>query len=96
MTRMTGPDYAVMCFLINTHTHKQTRRGMRTLLVEAGAGGWRGLEAWYVEKREQWEHPLATQPDRQNGLSQTNRGVGGGRVGVMPRVQSKLSRTLHA
>ena len=21
MTRMTGPDYAVMCNLINTHTH---------------------------------------------------------------------------
>ena len=21
MTRMTGPDYAVMCNLVNTHTH---------------------------------------------------------------------------
>ena len=25
MTRMTGPDYAVMCNLINTHTHTHTR-----------------------------------------------------------------------
>ena len=24
MTRMTGPDYAVMCNLINTHTHTHT------------------------------------------------------------------------
>ena len=24
MTRMTGPDCAVMCNLINTHTHTQT------------------------------------------------------------------------
>ena len=29
-------------------------------------------------------------------LSQTNRGVGGVCVGVVPRVQSKLSRALHA
>ena len=29
-------------------------------------------------------------------LSQTNRGVGGVCVGVIPRVQSKLSRALHA
>ena len=33
MTRMTGPDCAVMCNLKNTHTHKHTR------LIEAGAGG---------------------------------------------------------
>ena len=25
MTRMTGPDCAVMCNLINTHTHKEKR-----------------------------------------------------------------------
>ena len=25
MTRMTGPDCAVMCNLINTHTHRMTR-----------------------------------------------------------------------
>ena len=24
MTRMTGPDCAVMCNLINTHTHRDT------------------------------------------------------------------------
>ena len=39
---------------------------------------------------------MATQSDRQIELSQTNRGVGGVCVGVVPRVQSKLSRALHA
>ena len=49
-----------------------------------------------VVQREQWEDPLATQPDREIELTQTNRGVGGVYVGVVPRVQSKLSRALHA
>ena len=49
-----------------------------------------------VEQREQWEDPLATRPEREGELSQTNRGVGGVCVGVVPRVQSKLSRALHA
>ena len=35
---------------------------------------------------------MATQPDREIELRQTNRGVGGVCVGVVPRVQSKLSR----
>ena len=39
---------------------------------------------------------MATQPDREIELSQTNRGVGRVCVGVVPRVQSKLSRALHA
>ena len=39
---------------------------------------------------------MATQSDREIELSQTNRGVGGVRVGVVPRVLSKLSRALHA
>ena len=39
---------------------------------------------------------MATHPDREIELSQTNRGVGGVYVGVVPRVQSKLSRALHA
>ena len=38
-------------------------------------------------------HTDTTQPDREN---ETNRGVGGGCVGVALRVQSKLSRALHA
>ena len=29
MTRMTGPDCAVMCNLINTHTHTHTTSGVR-------------------------------------------------------------------
>ena len=37
-----------------------------------------------------------TQPGREIELSQTNRGVGGVCVGVVPRVRSKLSRALHA
>ena len=39
---------------------------------------------------------MPTQSDREIELSQTNRGVGGVCVGVVPRVQSKLSRALHA
>ena len=41
-------------------------------------------------------HIHTTQSDREIELSQTNRGVGGVCVGVVPRVQSKLSRALHA
>ena len=58
---------------------------------DTGGRGGRG-----VGQREQWEDPLATQPDREIELSQTNRGVRGVCVGVVPRVQSKLSRALHA
>ena len=39
---------------------------------------------------------MATQPDGEIQLSQTNRRVGGVCVRVVPRVQSKLSRALHA
>ena len=39
---------------------------------------------------------MATQSDREIELSQTNRGVRGVCVGVVPRVQSKFSRALHA
>ena len=39
---------------------------------------------------------MATQPDREIGLSQTNRGIGEVCVRVEPRVQSKLSRPPHA
>ena len=49
-----------------------------------------------VGQREQLEDPLATQPDREIELGQTNRGVGGVCVGVVPRVQSNLSRALYA
>ena len=77
-------------------------RGIGTLLVEAGAGGGGGggggggRGGGGVGQREQWEDPMATQSDREIELSQTNRGVGGVCVGVVPRVQSKLSRALHA
>ena len=49
-----------------------------------------------VGQREHWEDPLATQLDREIELSQTNRRVEGVCVGVVPSVQSKLSRALHA
>ena len=39
---------------------------------------------------------MATQPDREIELSQTNRRVGGMCAGVVPHIQSKLSRALHA
>ena len=47
-----------------------------------------------VEQREQWENLLETQPDKENELSQTNRGVVRVGVGVLPRVQSKPFRAL--
>ena len=82
-------------------------RGIGTLLVEAGAGGEGGGERGAgggrggrggggVGQREQWENPMSTQSDREIELSQTNQGFGGVCVGVVPRVQSKLSRALHA
>ena len=61
-----------------------------------GRGGRGGRGGGSVEQREQWEDPMATQSDREIELGQTNRGVGGVCVGVVPRVQSKLSRALHA
>ena len=54
-----------------------------------GQGGEGGRGGGGVGQRE-------TQPDREIELSQTNRGVGGVCVGVVPRVQLKLSRSLHA
>ena len=85
-------------------------RGIGTLLVEAGAGGGGGggggrergggerggRGGGGVGQREQWEDPMATQSDREIELSQTNRRVGGVCVGVVPCVQSNLSRALHA
>ena len=49
-----------------------------------------------TEQRERGEGPLATQPDREIKLNQTNRGAAESCVGVVARVQSKLSRALHA
>ena len=37
MTRMTGPDCAVMCNLINTHTHTHTCRKERVSSVAANS-----------------------------------------------------------
>ena len=39
---------------------------------------------------------MATQPDREVELGQINRGVGGVCMGIVRRVQSKLSHALHA
>ena len=69
MTRMTGPDCAVMCNFINTHTH--TRAVMCNLINT---------------------HVHTNTHTRTHTHTQTNRGVGGVCVGVVPRVQSKLSR----
>ena len=86
-------------------------RGIGTLLVEAGAGGGGGgggegrdrggggrggRGGGGLGQREPCEDPMATQSDREVELSQTNRGVGGVCVGVVPGIQSKLSRALHA
>ena len=71
------------------------RSGSRRRGGARGRGG-RGRGGGGVGQREQWEDPMATQSEREIELSQTNRGVGGVCVGVVPRVQSKLSRALHA
>ena len=63
---------------------------------ERGGGERKGRGGGGAGHREQWENPLATQSDREIELSQTKREVGGVCVGVVPRVQSKLSRALHA
>ena len=63
---------------------------------ERGRGERGGRGGVGVGQRAQWKDLLATQPDKEIELSQTNRGVGGVCVGVVPRVQSKLSRALHA
>ena len=80
-------------------------KGIGTLFVEAGAGGGggrgeggkrEGRGGRGVGQRKQWEDPMTTQPVREIELSHTNRGAGGVCVGVVPRVQPKLSRALHA
>ena len=86
-TVVFSPDIPEHIFV---HTH--TRTGGRG----RGGGERGGRGGGGVRQREQWEDPLATQPDREIELNQTNRGVGGVCVGVVPRVQSKLSRALHA
>ena len=69
-----------------------TGRSGRRRRKKAGEGG---EGSGGVERREQWEDLSATQPDRENELSQTNRGVREVCVGVVPRAQSKFSRALH-
>ena len=81
-----------------------TSRSRSSRRIGGGAGGRErsggvgrgGRGGGGVGQREQWEDQLATQSDREMELSQTNRGVGGVCVGVVPRVQSKLSRALRA
>ena len=63
---------------------------------QSGSRKWRGAGGRDVEQREQWEDLLVTRPESENDLSQTNRSVRGVFVGVVPRVQSILSRALHA
>ena len=79
----------------STSRSRSRRRGGGEGGRERGAGGEGGRGVRGVGQREQWEDPMATQSDRKIELSQTNLGVGGVCVGVVPRVQSKLSRALH-
>ena len=57
MTRMTGPDCAVMCHLINTHTHTHTHKGKNVRFVMIGVlwevggrreGKFRACATWYI------------------------------------------------
>ena len=54
-----------------------------------------GEGARFQATREQREDPFATEPSDDDELSQTNRGVRGVCMGIVLRVQSKLSRVLH-
>ena len=56
----------------------------------------RNLINTHTHTHKHTHDPMATQPDREIELNQTNREVGGVCVGVVPRAQSKLSRALHA
>ena len=100
-----------MCNLINTHTHTPSRESDRNSTGRSGSrrrgggveegrgrgeGEMGGRGGGSVGQPEQWEDPLAAQPEGKIELSQTNRGVGGVCVEVLPRVQSKLSRALHS
>ena len=81
----------------STSRNESRRKGGRRGEGREGGGGERGGHGGVgFGQREQWEDPLATQPDREIELSQTNRGVGGVCVGIVRRVQSKPSRALHA
>ena len=71
-------------------------RGGEEKAEDGGGKDWGGGGGRGVEQREQWEDPLAIQPDRENELNHTNLRVGGMWVGIVPRVQSKFSRALHA
>ena len=83
--------------------------GIGTLLVEAGAGGGGGRGGGREGERGggegeegggagvlNSENLLAVQSHIEDELSQTNREIGGGYVGVVPRGQLHLSRALHA
>ena len=88
------------------------KRVIGTLLVEAGARGRRGTgglegrgergrdrrEEGGAESGEllQREDPVATQPQTEDERTRTNRSPRRECVGVMPRLQSKLTRVLHA
>ena len=67
-------------------------RGVGTLLTEAGAEG--GREGG--EQQKQGGDPSETQSEEENRSSRAGHRVRGGHMGVAPRVQSRLSRVLHA
>ena len=85
-----GSSWAVLATEENPRERDRNSTG-RSRSRRKGGGGGGG-----VGQREQREDPLASESDGEIELGQTNRGVGGVCVGVVPRVQSKLSRALHA
>ena len=67
MTRMTGPDCAVICNVINTHTHTHTHR--------AGNGGDTGGKR--KKRRKERVGSVAANPDN----LESNKEAGGGAQG---------------
>ena len=59
MTRMTGPDCAVMCNLINTHTHTQTHttyfHSDKVQVDEGGHKGHQGMDKMRAKRKSENE-----------------------------------------
>ena len=60
MTRMTGPDCAVMCNLINTHTHTHTRTHIHSNLGNAARHVGKHLADAVVRKKNKYRGSFPT------------------------------------
>ena len=68
----------------------------RSQIEDAVGASWAALAAEYDDQERGIRTLLATQSEGENEFRHTNRSVRGVCLGVVHRVHSKLSRTLHA